>query len=144
MNGLNSLSSDSLFDEAPAMFHNVEKYRPFHGEPLWNLFHLHYILCFRVVLKLIEGRDEKNITSWDNDEYIRFIIDRLFTDDDRKSIPTPPKNMNPLMPTIDLMERKILFAMFKIISGESVAESDLSKAKELQAVLKEVTPKLSF
>ena len=96
MSGLNSLSPDSLSDEASTIFNNVEKYRPFLGEQLWNLFHIYYILSFRVVLKLIEGRDEKNITSWDKDKYIRLILDRTFTDEDRKSIPTPPKNMNPL------------------------------------------------
>lgn len=138
MSGLNSLSSDSLFDKTSTIFNNVEKYRPFLGEQLWNLFHIYHILSFRVVFKLIKGRDEKNIISWDKDEYIRLILDRTFTDEDRKSIPAPPKNFNPLKPTIDLMEQKILFEMFKITSGELAAESDLSKVKELQAVIKQV------
>lgn len=138
ISGLNSLSSDSLFDKASTIFNNVEKYRPFLGEQLWSLFHIYYILSFRVVLKLIEGRDEKNIISWDEDEYIRLILDRAFTDEDRKSIPVPPKNMNPLTPTIDLMKQKMLFEIFKIISGELAAESDLSKAKELRKLIPQV------
>jgi len=136
MSGLNSLSPDSLSDKASTIFNNVEKYQPFLDEQLWNLFQVYYILLFRVVFKLIEGRDEKNIISWDKDKQIRLILDRTFTDEDRKSIPTPPKNMNPLTPTINLMKQKILFEIFKVISGELAAESDLSKAKELQEVLK--------
>lgn len=138
MSGLNSLSSDSLFDKASTIFNNVEKYRPFLDEQLWNLFHIHYILSFRVVLKLIEGRDKKNIISWDKDKYIRLILDRAFTDEDRKSIPVPPKNMNPLKPTIGLMEQKILFEIFKMASGESAVESDLSKAKKLRKLIPQV------
>lgn len=135
MNGLNSLSFNSLDDRT--IWNNVEKHRPFLGEQLWNLYHIYYILVYRVVFKLIEGRDKKNIVSWNKDEYLRLILEKAFTDEERKSIFSPSKNMNPLRPTIDLMEQKILFEMLKIISGELAAENDLANARKLQEITKQ-------
>lgn len=135
MSGLNSLPSNILTDRK--IWGNVEKYRPFLGEQLWNLFHIYYIFVYRVVYKLIEGRDKKNIVSWNKDEYLRLILEKAFTDEEKKWIFSPPKNMNPLRPTIDLMEQKILFEMLKIISGELAAESDLSNARKLQEITKQ-------
>ena len=135
MSGLNSLSSNILTDRT--IWSNVEKYRPFLGEQLWNLFHIYYIFVYRVVWKLIEGRDKKIIVSWNKDEYLHLILEKAFTDEERKWIFSPPKNINPLRPTIDLMEQKILFEMLKIISGELAAENDLSKARKLQEITKQ-------
>lgn len=88
------------------------------------------------MFKLIEGRDKKNIVSWNKDEYLRLILEKAFTDEEKKWI-FSPSSMNPLRPTIDLMEQKILFEMLKIISGELAAESDLANARKLQELTKQ-------
>lgn len=135
MSGLNSISSDILTDET--IWNSTVKYRPFLGEQLWNLFHIYYIFVNRVVFRLIEGRDKKNIMSWNKDEYLQLILEKAFTDEEKKWIFSPPKNMNPIRPTIDLMEQKILFEMQKIISGELAAESDLTNSQKLKDIIKQ-------
>ena len=138
MGGLNALSVDDTFTEISKIMDTVEKYRPFIGEQLWSLFHVYLILSARVVFLLAEGRDDKSIISWDKDKYLQLILNNAFNDEDRKTISSTPQNMNPLRPTTELMERKILFEMFKITSGELAAESDYSKAKKLQDLIKQV------
>ena len=138
MSGLDALSVDDTFTEISKIGDTVEKYRPFIGEQLWSLFRVYLILTVRVVCSLAEGRDNKNIISWDKDEYLQLILNNAFNDEDRKTISSTPQNMNPLRPTIELMEQKILFEMFKITSGDLAAESDFSNAKKLQELIKQV------
>lgn len=138
MSGLNSLSIDDANEEMSTIIDNVEKYRPFLGEQLWSIFRIYIILSIRPLYLLVKGRDTKNIKSWDEDEYIQTILNKTLTEEDKKSIPSYPKNMHPLRPTVELMEQKILFETLKIISGELAAENDFSKAKSLQNLLKQL------
>lgn len=138
MSGLNSLSIDEANEKMSTIIDNVEKYRPFLGEQLWSIFRIYIILSIRPLYLLVKGRDAKNIKSWDDDEYIQTILNKTLTEEDRKSIPSYPKNMHPLRPTVELMEQKILFETLKIISGELAAENDFSKAKSLQDLLKQL------
>ena len=138
MNGLSSLSPDDATKEMSIILNNVEKYRPFLGEQLWSMFRIYAILTIRPIYLLVKGRDTKNIISWDADEHIQTILNKVLVKEERISISSHPENMHPLRPTVELMEQKILFEIFKIISGELAAENDFSKAKSLQVLLKQL------
>lgn len=136
MSGLNSLSFDNTIGKIPQIKESVEKYRPFLGEYLWSLFVVYTILVGRVSYLLIEGRDKKDIKSWHQDEYIQSILNKVFDEEERKFIIS--KKIGSFEEAARLLEQKILFEMFKITSGELAAESDLSKAKKLQELIKQV------
>ena len=136
MRGLNSLSFDNTVGKIPEINERVEKYRPFLGEHLWSLFVVYTVLVGRVSYLLIEGRDKKGIKSWHQDEYIQSILNKVFDEEERKSIIS--KKIGSFEKATGLLEQKILSEMFKITSGELAAESDLSKAIELQDLIKQV------
>lgn len=133
MSKLNSLSFNKTVEEIGQIIESVENYRPFLGEHLWSLFKLYTILVSRTSILLIKGRDNKDIKSWHKDEYIQSILNEIFDEKEMQSI-----NSGIIVSfevATELLEQKILFEMFKIISGELAAESNLSKAKKLQELI---------
>lgn len=128
MGNLNSLSFDNTIGKTYQIVEIAEKSRPFLGEHLWSLFKLYTILVGRVSWLLMEGKNKRDIKSWHKDEHTQSIINEIF---DEKEI------LGSFKKTTELLEQKILFEMFKIISGELAAESDLSKVSKLHKLIAE-------
>lgn len=135
MRKLNSLSFVDTGEKISQHIESVEKFRPFLGEHLWSLFRIYTILVGRVSWLLEEGINKKDIKSWHKDEYIQSILNETF--DEKEIQYMTSKIIGSFEVATQLLEQKILFEMLKIISGELAAESDLSKAKKLQELIKE-------
>ena len=133
MSHLNSISFDNTSGKMPAILKSAEKSRPFLGEHLWSLFKIYTIIVGRVSWLLMDGKNKKDIKSWHKDEYIQSILNEIFDEKEMHSITSGI--MVSFKVATELLEQKILFEMFKIISGELAAESNLSKAKKLQELI---------
>ena len=138
---LKSLSIDNTIGKIPPIVESVEKSRPFLGEHLWSLFKIYTILVGRVSWLFIDGRNKKNLKSWHKDEYIQSFLNEIFDEKEIDFIKS--KILGSFKAATELLEQKILFEMFKIISGELAAESDLSKAKKLQKLIEQKETELT-
>lgn len=130
---LNSLTLDNTIGRIPSIIDSVEKSRPFIGDNLWSLFRIYTILVGRTSWLLMEGKNNKDIKSWHKDEYTQSILNGILDETEMHSITT--KTIDSFRLATELFEQKILNEMFKIISGDLAAESDLSKAKKLQELI---------
>ena len=133
---LNDLSASDTMEKLSNLTDDVEKYRPFLGEYLWSLYKAYSILVGRVVWLLTEGRDNRNIVSWHKDEHLRSVLDVILTIEERTSIYS--RDACPFDEGTRILEQKMLDEMFKVISGELAAESNLSTVKKLQEAIKNV------
>lgn len=136
MDILNDLSASDTIKKQSNINDDVEKYRPFLGEYLWNLYKAYSILVGRVVWLLAEGRDNRNIVSWHKDEHLRSVLNVILTTEERTSIYS--RDTCPFDEGTRILEQKMLDEMFKVISGELAAESNLSTVKKLQEVMKNI------
>ena len=114
-------------DDFKPIFDSVLECRPFLGEYLWSLYNSAYIFTFRVIFSFNEGLKNRNMVNWHNEEYLMEILSKVFTS--RELIP------NSVRETRELLEQKILTEMLKVTSGDSIAERNLSKAKEIQEAI---------
>lgn len=114
----------------------VEKYRPFLGEYLWMLFNTYTSLIGHVtfiVEKIKNGQDNLN---WQKDERLCKIIENVFNDDEKNNIHST--NIDSFKTTTEILERKILYEIAIITSGELAANNNFGKAVKIQQLLDEL------
>lgn len=116
----------------------VEKCRPFLGEYLWTLFKTYANLIARTAFLLTEDLKTNNIKCWHKNEYTRSIIEEVFSDDEKKYIYS--LKINSFQAATETLERKILYEMATVVSGELAANNNFKKAVKIQQLLKDKLP----
>jgi hypothetical protein len=112
---------------------DVEIYRPFLGEYLWTLFRTYTRLIGRAVFVLDKGRDERNIIMWYKDEFMRSILDEVFSENEKIAIYSMVSNS--FTEATETLERKILYEISKTVFGELASKNNLEKAYQIQQLL---------
>lgn len=126
---IDKISEEKVSEKLIEIRPKVEKFRPFLGEKLWNLFIIYTILNARVVMSLRKGIDNKNIESWHEDKPLKTTLTYVF---DTKEIETIYSlEIDSLRLTKELFESKILSEASRIISGEYAGERSLAEVKNI-------------
>lgn len=129
--------SSSDIDQILLSVGNVEKCRPFLGEYLWTLFNTYSTLIGRVTLLLYEGIEKKNIKCWHKDTYTRSIIEEVFSEDEKRYIYS--MKIGSFKAATNILERKMLYEIAKLVSGELAANNNFDKAVKIQQLLKDLS-----
>ena len=112
---LKQFSEIEIMSKINSNSHNVEKYRPFISEYLWELYIEFKKFIGRNVFLFGKGIREKNIIDWRKDKFICNSLDPFLEDDEKKLIYSVRSNAFGIV--VERLESKILSEISKLISG---------------------------
>ncbi|MBD3904458.1 hypothetical protein NAL32_07410 [Chryseobacterium sp. Ch-15] len=114
--------------------------RPFLGEDLYTSIHSHYIFVVRIFLNTISQVEKNKLKHWQEDSYLKRLVDSALSEEDILVIATDKKNSFNYV--LQQMERQILKNMNLLLSGKKASEDSHKHTEELINILSESENKI--
>lgn len=137
---------NEIIEKTGSLQREVEKYRPFLGELLWNLFKAYNIFLSRLTILITDNQsftrteDGKTLPWWQDKFMINLLKPIISNDDSSKKMFHGPQEIYPYMASwaLSVLEQKILLEVDRIISGSAISDATLSQIEHIsEAILKD-------
>lgn len=110
----------------------VEKARPFLGEYLYAIFFAYRAFAGRVAKLILDMHRKRDMRSWHEDLGIESILRSVLTEQEYNDVPLA--NPGRIQAVRQILERKMLEHIARILSGNASATFNLQQAREIIAV----------
>lgn len=110
--------------------YSTERVRPLVGEYMWSLFASYRVLALRVLFLVHQSKEDKNVVVWYEDSNIREILAALL--DQRETDEFDELTGRRFFWIRDRVRHKLVLAMQKTMSGETLGEQAIHHAMSIQ------------